>query len=58
VVDRLQPEDCSYERGFAAAVGPEKCDYLAGGDPQIHVLEHMLAVELDAKALDFDDGLS
>jgi hypothetical protein len=56
VIDRLQPQHCSNERGFAAAVRPEKCDYLSGFDPQIHVLKHMFAVELDAEALDFDDG--
>jgi hypothetical protein len=57
VIDRLQPQHCSNERGFAAAVRPEKCDYLAGFNSQIHVLEHMFAVELYAETLDFDDGL-
>ena len=56
VIDRLQPEYRSDKRGFPAAVGPETCDQLTGFDSEGYVLEHVLAVELDAEALDLNDA--
>jgi hypothetical protein len=45
-----------HKRGFPAAVRPEKRDHLTGFDSEGYVLEHMLAIELDAEALNLNDA--
>jgi hypothetical protein len=58
MVEGLQPEDRSDERGLSAAVRPEERDEVARLDIDVDVFEDVLTVELDAEALDLDDGLS